>query len=95
MNTKIGTDPEGQSFKLSATPELKIGTNSSLGNIFTKNTCIVHHFDATWKDGSLRTYDYFNVTDAMIKRDHPISPQNGDAADCNVALPAASSDNAN
>lgn len=54
-----------------------------------------YHFDATWMDGSLRTYDYFNVTDAVIKRDHTISPQNGDAADCNFALPAASSDNAN
>ncbi|WP_337813685.1 DUF6383 domain-containing protein [Parabacteroides johnsonii] len=40
MNTKLGTDPEGKSFKLSSTPELKVGTNgnSTLGNIFTDNT---------------------------------------------------------
>ena len=36
----MGTDPEGKSFKLSSTPELKVGTNgnSTLGNIFTDNT---------------------------------------------------------
>ena len=40
LNTKLGTDPDGKSFKLSATPELKVGTdgNSTLGNIFTNNT---------------------------------------------------------
>jgi len=40
LNTKLGTDPEGKSFKLSSTPELKVGTegNSTLGNIFTDNT---------------------------------------------------------
>lgn len=40
LNTKFGTDIEGTSFQLSATPELKVGANgnSTLGNIFTKNT---------------------------------------------------------
>ena len=37
LNTKLGTDVEGTSFKLSATPELKVGTNSTLGDMFTKN----------------------------------------------------------
>ena len=36
LNTKFGTDIEGTSFQLSATPELKVGANgnSTLGNIF-------------------------------------------------------------
>ena len=38
LNTKLGLDPEGKSFILSANPELKIGENSTLGNIFTANT---------------------------------------------------------
>ena len=40
LNTKLGTDPDGKSFKLSATPELKVGAdgNSTLGNVFTDNT---------------------------------------------------------
>ena len=38
LNTKLGLDPEGKSFNLSANPELKIGENSTLGNIFTANT---------------------------------------------------------
>ena len=38
LNTKLGLDPEGTSFNLSANPELKIGENSTLGNIFTANT---------------------------------------------------------
>ena len=37
LNTKLGSDPDGKSFKLSATPELT-EANSTLGNIFTKNT---------------------------------------------------------
>lgn len=54
-----------------------------------------YHFDATWMDGGIRTYDYFNVTDAVIKRDHKLSPQDGDATDCNFPLSAASSEDAN
>ena len=54
-----------------------------------------YHFDGTWMDGGIRTYDYFNVTDAVIKRDHTLSPQNGDVADCNFPLPAADSEQAN
>ncbi len=38
LNTKFGTDPEGDSFQLSATPELKVGENSALGNKFTATT---------------------------------------------------------
>ena len=38
LNTKFGTDPEGDSFQLSATPELKVGENSTLGNKFTATT---------------------------------------------------------
>ena len=55
LNTKIGTDPEGQSFKLSATPELKIGTNSSLGNIFTKNTL------RAWNQAAVTTETNFDL----------------------------------
>lgn len=38
LNTKLATDPEGDSFKLGSTPELKKGVNSTLGNQFTDNT---------------------------------------------------------
>ena len=38
LNTKLNTEPTGDSFKLTATPELKIGENSTLGNEFTKYT---------------------------------------------------------
>ena len=38
LNTKLGTDPEGDSFKLGATPELKVGDNSVLGNVFADKT---------------------------------------------------------
>ena len=42
LNTKLGEDPEGDSFQLTADPELsdKLGEDyySTLGNIFTKNT---------------------------------------------------------
>lgn len=50
-----------------------------------------YHFDATWMDSSIRNYDYFNVTDAIIKKDHTLSPVDGDASDCNFPLPAAQS----
>ena len=50
-----------------------------------------YHFDATWMDGSILTYSYFNVNDAVIKKDHSISPSGVNAADCNLPLPTASS----
>ncbi len=55
LNTKLGTDPEGKSFKLSATPELKVGTdgNSTLGNIFTDNTL------RAWNSGNLSNATFY------------------------------------
>ena len=54
LNTKLGLDPEGKSFNLSANPELKIGENSTLGNIFTANT-----FRA-WNTANNSKVDYDN-----------------------------------
>ena len=54
LNTKLGLDPEGKSFNLSANPELKIGENSTLGNVFTANT-----FRA-WNTANNSKVDYDN-----------------------------------
>lgn len=54
-----------------------------------------YHFDATWMDNNVRIYDYFNVTAAIIQKDHKISPVGGDSSDCNFSLPAADSMEAN
>lgn len=55
-----------------------------------------YHFDGTWMDSSVRTYDYFNLTDTLIRQDHTICPSNGNnAADSNLPMPSASSMDAN
>ena len=68
LNTKLGTDPEGKSFKLSATPELKVGTNSSLGNIFTKNTLRAWEVDptASTNETTSKIYSGFVVDGAAL-----------------------------
>lgn len=38
LNTMMGSDMNSTSFKLGATPELKVGENSALGNIFAETT---------------------------------------------------------
>ena len=38
LNTMMGSDMNSTSFKLGATPELKVGENSELGNVFAETT---------------------------------------------------------
>ena len=40
-----------------------------------------YHLDATWSDGSLVRYDYFNVTDHVVSTDHLIYPEIGALSD--------------
>ena len=70
LNTKLGTDPEGKSFKLSATPELKIGTNSSLGNIFTKNTLRAWNLSTNDQNNEEESIIYNNFTWANSAADY-------------------------
>ena len=70
MNSKLATDPEGKSFKLSAIPELKIGTNSSLGNIFTKNTLRAWNLSTNDQNNEAQSIIYNNFTWANSATDY-------------------------
>ncbi|MCH3971174.1 MAG: hypothetical protein LKE53_00095 [Oscillospiraceae bacterium] len=54
-----------------------------------------YHFDATWMDANVQTFDYFNLNDTQIQQDHTISPTGGETTDCNLPLPVAKSQDAN
>ncbi|MBW7573222.1 transglutaminase domain-containing protein [Caproiciproducens faecalis] len=66
-----------------------------------------YHLDSTWGDSDLVNYNYFNVTDSIIRADHSISGnillaegenvKNGDGSsvDYNLPLPACTSMKAN
>ena len=70
LNSKLATDPEGKSFKLSAIPELKIGTNSSLGNIFTKNTLRAWNLSTNDQNNEAQSIIYNNFTWANSATDY-------------------------
>jgi hypothetical protein len=67
-----------------------------------------YHLDITWCDQSTTIYNYFNVTDAVIKQTHTISPLastlteseidgtlTGTAIQCNLVVPACTATDAN
>lgn len=66
-----------------------------------------YHLDITWSDSNPTIYNYFNVTDAVIRLDHTISPNassltdaqisgaDGSATECNLALPTCTATKAN
>ena len=65
LNTKLGTDIEGESFKLSATPELKVGTNSTLGNKFTDNTYRAWNQAATTNEANSELHSGFSFWNSV------------------------------